>query len=140
MTAQRFTTATVTGGITMFVLGYVFWGVLFMDFFMANTGSATGVMKEVPVWWALGLGQLGWAALLTYVIGKGAAGVGPGMKVGAVVLLLAAVGVDFTMLGTANLMNLTATILDMVLFTVVGGIAGAVIGWMLARDSGTAAE
>lgn len=135
MNAQRFTVATVVGGIAMFVLGFVIWVVLFAGFFEAN--STTGWMKDPPAFWAVGIGQLGFAALLTLVIGKwaGTVGAGPGMKTGALVGLVAAIGVDFTMYGTADLTNLTATLVDIPLVAIQTGIAGAVIGWVLARGA-----
>ena len=61
--------ATLAGGVAIFFLGFLLYGVLLMDFFLANTGSATGVMKEVPTWWALVVGQVLTAALLVMIMG-----------------------------------------------------------------------
>ena len=67
---KNFLIATVVGAVTLFVVGGVFYGVL-ADFF------ANDVSKAVPIWWALGLGELLYAAVLTLVLGwKGVASVG----------------------------------------------------------------
>ncbi len=140
MNGQKFLVATVAGGIALFVLGFILWGLLFMSFFQAH--ATADVMKEVPTFWALILGQLSFAALLTVIIGKwaGTTGVVPGMKTAALVGLLMALGIDFTLFATAEMMDLTATLVDPLLVTVQSGGAGAVIGGLLGRGAdGTAA-
>jgi hypothetical protein len=47
-------------------------------------------------------------------------------------------GIDFTMFGVANLSNLTATLVDPVIFMIQLGVGGAVIGAVLGMG-GTAA-
>lgn len=69
MDGKRFIVGTATGGIVYFFLGFVFYAIIFEDFFMSNMGSATGVPKgEDMQYWPLVLGNMSWAALLTYVI------------------------------------------------------------------------
>ena len=65
--ADKFARAqiTVVGAITLYALGYLIWELAFADFFAANAGSATGVVKDPQVIWALALGTLSYAALLT---------------------------------------------------------------------------
>jgi len=50
--------STLAAFVTMFVLGYVFYEPLLGDFFAANAGTATGVIKENPVFWQIIVGQL----------------------------------------------------------------------------------
>jgi len=66
---KRFIIGTVVGGIALYILGYVIWELVFADFFAANDGSAIGVAKDPQVIWALALGSLCYAALLTLAIG-----------------------------------------------------------------------
>jgi uncharacterized membrane protein len=119
------------GGAVYFLLGFVFYGMLFMDFFAKNTGSATGVMKEPMDWWALILGNILWGCLLAVIFGKwaGIRTMQTGAMAGALLGFLAWGAMDFTMLGTTNIGNLTSTIVDIALGTVVSAIVGAVIGW-----------
>lgn len=137
MTAKRFALSTLAGGITLFVLGYTMYELVFADFFAANAGSATGVNREAFEFWALGLGQLVWGALLTVVLGNwaGVSAAGTGLKAGATVGLLFILGFDLTLYGVTNLSNLTATLVDPILSMVQFAGAGAVIGVVLGKTS-----
>ena len=135
MNIKRMTIGTIVGGIVLYILGVVIWQMLFADFFAANAGSATGVAKEMPVIWAIALGSLLYAKLITYVLetGSGTKSVMDGLKAGAVVGLLLWGTVDFIYYGYFNLNNLTGVIADTVLEGVRGGIVGAVIAGVLAK-------
>ena len=64
---KRVLIATVAGGLAFFLLGGLIYEVIPGGFYEANLGSATGVLREVPIWWALVVSQLGLAAVVTYV-------------------------------------------------------------------------
>ena len=141
MAAKQFTMATLAGGVAALVLGYLFYGLLLTDFYASNTGSATGVMKEVPIWWALILGQVLFAALLTMIMGwRGDSSAGAGLKTGALVGLVLGLSFNFTFYGTANVANLTATLVDPIVAVIQTGIMGAVIGAVLGMGSAPAVE
>ncbi len=135
MDIKRFIIGTVVGGIALFILGYVIWDMLFADFFAANAGSATGVVKDPQVIWALALGSLCYAALLTLAIGTraGSATIVEGLKIGAIVGGLMWFGVDLILYAVWNVSNLTAAIADSVLELIRAGISGAVIAAVLAK-------
>src|SRR3712207_8732781 len=44
----RILVATLAGGLTMFLLGWLIFGILLMDYFKANTIQYPGLMKETP--------------------------------------------------------------------------------------------
>ena len=138
MDIKRHIIGTVVGGITLYILGYVIWGMLFAEFFAANAGSATGVTKDPQVIWALGLGTLSYAALLTLAIGTRvrSATIVEGLKIGALVGFLMWFGADFIIYGVWNLSNLTATIVDPLLELIRAGISGAIIAGVLGKIAG----
>ena len=43
MNTKSFLIATIVGGVSFFILSSLFYGMLMVDFFAANAGSATGV-------------------------------------------------------------------------------------------------
>ena len=135
MEIKRFIIGTVVGGIALYILGYVIWELVFADFFAANDGSAIGVAKDPQVIWALALGSLCYAALLTLAIGTraGSATIVEGLKVGAIVGGLMWFGVDLILYAVWNVSNLTAAIADSVLELIRAGISGAVIAAVLAK-------
>ena len=137
MDAKRIVIGTLVGGITMYLVGYLIWEVVFSDFFAANAGSATGVDRENVLIWAVILGTFSLAALVTLAVGSraGSPTILDGFKVGATVGFLVWFGVDFIMYGVNNVSNLTATIVDPLLEIVRSGIAGAVIAAVLGRSA-----
>ena len=140
MVTKQFTMATLAGGVAAMVVGYVFYGMLLLDFYATNAGSATGVYKDVPIWWALILGQVLFAAFLTIIMGwRGDSSAGAGLKTGALVGLVLGLSVNFTFYGTSNIANLTATLVDPIISVIQMGITGAVIGAVLGMDSTVAA-
>ena len=44
--------AIVAGAAVLFVLGGLIYGALLAGFYEANQGSAIGINREVPIWWA----------------------------------------------------------------------------------------
>ncbi|MDX1393830.1 MAG: hypothetical protein R3195_05545 [Gemmatimonadota bacterium] len=136
---RNFLMATVAGTVVLMIVGYVLYGMLLMDFFTANTGTATNVVKDPPGWLWLILGQFITAALIALVLGwKGATDTGSGAKTAAFFGLVLSLGYGLTMLGTTNISNLTATLVDPFVAVIQFGAAGAVIGMMLGKDSSIA--
>jgi hypothetical protein len=133
MNTNKFLLGTLAGGVALFILGYLVWGMALMGFMESNAGSATGVMKTDMVWWSLILGNLFWGALLSYIFLKwaGISTFAGGASAGAVLGLLISGGIDFIMYGTSNLMNLTAVIVDIIANIVVMAIVGGVVGLVL---------
>jgi len=137
---KNFGVATVVGFLVLFFLGYALYGVALAGFFEANTGGATNVPREPMAIWAVAVGQLLFAALLTLALGwKGVAGTADGAKAGLLVGFLVALSYDLTLWGTTNLMNAAGMIGDVVVFAAVSAVAGAAIGAMLNRGGQAAA-
>ena len=133
MTIQRLLTGTVVGGIVLFFLGYLIFGIVFDDFFAANAGTATGVPKMPLNFVALGIAQLAWGAALTLILNWASVrSIGQGVTVGGLSGLLFVLGIDLTMYATSNTQNLTAALVDpilaAILFAVAGGAIAAVAG------------
>lgn len=127
--------AALAGGVASFLLGWLFYGILLAGFFANNAGTATGVMRDETSmgWIPLIVGNLvigllfamlfsRWAGITTF---KGGA-IG-----GAWVGFLMALGYDMVSLGTTNIMNPTAAMVDPIVSAVMSAITGGVVGWAL---------
>ncbi len=130
---KNFLMATIAGGVTLFVLGFLVYGVLLADFF------ANDAINPEPIMWAVTLGQLLSAAFLAIVLGwKGVASAKEGFGAGATIGAVMGLAFGLMMYGTMVGMHTMATLLgDTVVSAVVYGVAGAVIAMALNR--GTAA-
>lgn len=135
MDIRRLVTGTLVGGIVLYVLGYLIFDLAFGNFYAANAGSATGVARDPQLVWAVALGSLSYAALVTLAIGSrvGSSNIGAGVTIGAVVGFLLWFTVDFILYGVTNVANLTRTIVDPLLELLRGGIAGAAIAVVLGK-------
>lgn len=135
MDIKRFIIGILVGGITLYILGYIIFDVSFAGFYEANAGSATGVSKDPQVIWAVALGTLSYAAMVTLAIGTraGSVTIVEGAKVGAVVGFLLWFTVNLIFFGIMNISNLTLALVDALLELVRGGIGGAAIAAVLGK-------
>jgi len=137
MDAKKRMMATLAGFIVYFMLGFILYGVLLMDFFAAHSGTATGVMRldTDMQWWALIAGNVVQAYLLVYIFGNWAniTTFGGGLKAGAIIGFIMSLGISLNMYGTTNVSDLTSTLVDPFVMSVMLGITGGVIGWVLGR-------
>ena len=132
MNTNKFIVGGIIGGVAYFLLGWLVYGMLLMDFMTANAGTATGVMKAESdmVWWALIVGNLFSGLALSYVLNKaGASGAAAGASVGAVFGLLICAAFDFTYFGTTNLYTMKGMLVDIAVSTVMSAVVGGIIGW-----------
>jgi len=132
--------ATLAGFVTLFLLGWILYGMLLMDFYAANAGSATGVMRSDTemVWWALVLGNISQAYLLVYIFSKWTTitNFTEGLKAGIIIGLILGFAFNLSMYGTSNMMNLTAALVDPLVSAAMMGLTGGVIGMVIGK-SGT---
>ncbi len=135
MDIKRLIIGTVVGAITLYILGYVIFDLVFAEFYAANAGSAAGLVKDPQVIWAIALGTLSYAALITVAIGTraGSATIVEGLKIGAIVGFLMWFGADFIFYGIFNISNLTLTFVDSLLELIRAGITGAIIATVLGK-------
>jgi hypothetical protein len=130
--------ATVAGAVTIFLLGYLIWGILFLPYTKADEIQYAGLRKEPPDMLLLILKNIVQAFLLVYIF-EYLAGIRTflgGMKVGAIVMFLVTLSLNLSLLSIMNLhKGLTANILDVVGETaraaIGGGVIGAVLGYGL---------
>jgi len=138
MDIKRFIIGTVVGAITLLVLGYLIFDMAFGEFYAANGGSATGLVRDNQLMWPVALGSISYAALLTLAIGTrgGSVEILDGVKTAAVVGFLLWFTVNFIFYGNLNVSNLTLTIVDPLLELIRAGIGGAAIAAVFGKIDG----
>ena len=136
MNSKNFLMAGIAGGITYFFLGWLVYGILFVDLMKNNAGTATGVDRgDQMIFWAIVVGNLLSGFLLSYIFTRLANinTVSEGAKTGFWFGALMAGGIDFTMYGTTNLFILNGVFIDILVWAVLSAIAGAVVAWVAGR-------
>ena len=135
---KRVLIATVAGGLAFFLLGGLIYEVILGGFYEANLGSATGVLRELPIWWALVVSQLGLGAVVTYVfLHADVATASDGLRTGAIFGLLFGIAMAFDLYAVTNWSNVTVAFVETFVTAVRIALGGAVIGWTLGIGSGT---
>ena len=135
MNIKRLIIGCVIGTLALQLLGMLIFQNIFAEFFEANSGSAMGVDRDAPIVWALIVGNLFYAMLLTLALETRSASKSlvDGLKIGVVVGALLWGTADFVLYGLTNLSTLTGMVADTLLEGVRGGIAGGVIAAVLSK-------
>ncbi|GMR12624.1 MAG: hypothetical protein BMS9Abin29_0814 [Gemmatimonadota bacterium] len=132
MDVQRFLIATVVGGVTLFVVGFLVYGLA-----LANAYPETGIDREAPLWLWLILTEFAWAALLTVILSKwpGGSTAGGGFMAAALVGLLISIAFGLGFYAMTTLPTSVMSYIDPFVSAVVFGTGGAAIGWSLGRGA-----
>jgi hypothetical protein len=123
----------LAGGVAFFLLGWVIYGILLMDFSMANYNQCNARPMEDMVWWAMILSNLTSGLLLALIFSwSKTTGILTGAKVAGIVGLLFAISIDLSFYAmTTTFLKSSAILVDIVAYTVMSAIAGAVIAWVM---------
>lgn len=126
--------AALAGGIVMFLLGFLFYVVLFATHFQDNMVQYSGLMKDPPVYWSIFLFNFVWALLIAVVLDHWAklSGWAEGAKAGAIIMFLIGLATNLDFYAFLNMHKSFAPVLvHLIVITVMGGVSGAAIGLVL---------
>jgi len=126
---------TVFGGITYFLLGWLTWGILLMDFMSANMNQCAA-RTDTMIWWAMIVSALAGTLLLTLILNwVKAKGVINGLRYGALFGVLYASVVDLSSWSMTTMFNnFGVLIVDILVSTIVFAIVGMVIVLTWGKD------
>jgi uncharacterized membrane protein YagU involved in acid resistance len=139
MKTDKIVIAAVLGAAAAFLMGFLTHGMLLTDFFEANQGTATGVMRgdTEMLWGPMIIGHLAWGMLFAVIYGRLAniTTFADGAKTGALLGFLISLGYDMIMMGSTNILSKTGAAADIVLATIITAIMGGVVAWYLGRGA-----
>ena len=130
----RVLTATVAGTMTIFLVGYLIFGILLLPYTTADEIPYDGLRKVPPDFLLLFLKNGVQALLLVYIFEylTGIRTFMGGLKVGAITMFLITLSLNLSLLSIMNLNNgVMPNILDVVGETVRMAVGGGVIGPIL---------
>lgn len=136
--------AAVVGAIAAFLLGWLVWGMLLMDYFTSNTIQYEGLMlpeSEMKLW-AIFISNLAGSIMTAWVFSKmNLRTFGQGFQAGLIIYGLIAVSFDMMFYSMMNwFANTTVIAVDILVNAVFGGIIGGIIAMMLGRGTSSAAN
>lgn len=130
---------TLFGGITYFLMGWLVWGILLMDFYTANFNQCASRPEMEMIWWALIVSNLTTALFLTlFLKWSGAKGIVDGLKTGAIFGFLYSLSLDLGYYSMTTMFNnFTAIIVDVIVNTLVMAVIGLVIVLLWGKEKTT---
>jgi len=127
---------TLFGGISYFLLGWLVWGILLMDFFSGNMNQCANRPEDGMIWWAIILSNFVLALLLTLILSWARAkSINDGLKYGALFGLLYTSSFAFSSWSmTTMYTNPGAMLADILVSTIVLALVGMIIVLTWGRD------
>lgn len=123
----------LAGGVTFFLLGWLVYGVLLMDYTTANYNQCAMRPMQDMIWWAMILSNLAFGFLLSMIFSwSNTTGIMSGAKVAGIVGLLMSISIDLGFWAMSSMFsNFTAVFVDIVAYSVMSAIAGVAIAWVM---------
>jgi hypothetical protein len=138
MNTNKFFLGGIVGGIANFLLGWLVWGKLLMNFMKENSNQTTGVFRSENdmIWWAMIVGNLAIGFLISFILSKAKVRTitGGALTAGFAGLLIS-LGIDCMMYAQMDLFNTTGMMVDIAATTVVSAIVGAIVGGLNGRGA-----
>ena len=131
----------IAGGVAFFLLGWLIYGMLLMNFMADHTGTAVNLMRPEGdmLFLYLVIGNLAQGFLIAYILLKGNVNtMAGGIVTGAIVGLLSAVSIDCITYATSTTISKTAMAADVAAATVMTAIVGGIVGMVLGMGKKTA--
>lgn len=127
---------TVFGGIAYFLLGWLVYGILLMDYSTAHMNQCVNKPSGEMIWWAMIASNLISALFLTLILKwSGAKGILDGLKTGAIFGILFALSLDLGFWSMTNMFNnFGALVVDVLVTSVTMAVIGLVIVLLWGKD------
>jgi len=143
MNTNKFIVGGIIGGVANFLLGWLVWGMLLMNFMKEHTteiGKTVMRPDDQMVWGTLIAANLLMGFLFSFILNKaGTMSASSGASTGAVVGLLTSAAINCFNYSFMDMSDMTAMGVDVAASTVVSAIVGGIIGWYLGMGKKAAA-
>jgi hypothetical protein len=133
--------ATIAGGIAAFLLGWLVYGFLLMDYYTQNTIPYDGLFPSEPNLLAIFISCLCWALLFAIVFDRwaGIKDFKSGLWAGMLITFPIVLGYNVNYYGNMNLYSPTLLIVDTMVGVLFNGIVAGSVGYILGKTDKTVA-
>ena len=123
-------------GVVSFLLGWLIFGILLMDYYAANKVQYPGLLKDPMEIWPIAVADLVWGLLVSWIFSMAnIKTVAQGVTVGFLIGFLMVLGFDLFVYAELNLYSTRLLALDVIMNGVMGAASGAVLGWWYGRPA-----
>jgi hypothetical protein len=134
MNVKKLTIGGITAGVVFFLLGWLIYGILLMDYMKGNPGLVSGYNKPEPDMMWLVIGNLLAGFLIAYIFTRANVNtLANGLITGAVVGLLMTAFHSCMSYALTNLVSKKMMMADVLAAAVLCGLVGAVTGWVMGK-------
>lgn len=123
----------IAGGVALFLLGGLIYGMLLMDYMAANYDQSFMKPMDETIWWALILSNMAYGFLLAVVFSwSNITSIITGAKVAGIIGILLSLFMNLSFYSMSNLYpSLQVAGVDLIAFTVMSVITGVIIVWVM---------
>ena len=127
---------TIFGGIAYFLLGWLVYGILLMDFFSSLTNTCANRPDGEMIWWAIIVSNLLAALFLTLFLDRGkSSGIADGLRTGAIFGALFTATIDFSFWSMSTMYtSLVPILVEIIVSTALFAIIGMIIVLTWGKD------
>lgn len=133
MNSKKLIIGGITGGVVIFLAGWLIYGILLMDYMAHHSRMSSGAFRSETemIMWAMALGNLGLGFLLSFLLLKlNANGLKGGLIYGGLLGLFISFSMDLMLYAQLNIWGKGALVADVIGSTIMLAVAGAVIGFV----------
>jgi len=132
--------AAIAGSVIQFMLGWLIYGLLLANFMNSQTTHYDGLIKDMNTgsfMIIVYLAGLAMSFLLAFIFQRWAKfeSLLKGLTGGMILGFFIALSYDLNSFSMMNLISVNAMIVDVIAYTVIIGIVGAIIAWVLGYKS-----
>ena len=129
----------IAGAVTTFLLGWLLFGMLLMDFMKRHPGAAGNISRAEPEFLYLVIGNLAMGFLFAYLFIKAnISSMGSGLVAGGIIGALMSAGYNCIWYATSTAISKTGMAADVGASIVMFAISGAVVGMVMGMGKKTA--
>ena len=132
--------ATLAGAVVQFLLGWLIYGLILANFMSANSIHYEGLLKDMSTWRFMVLvflSGLAMAFLIAYIFQRWGKieTLMKGLSCGMIIGFFVALSFDLNSYAMMHLVTKWVMVVDVIASTIMMGINGAVIAWILGYKS-----
>ncbi len=126
---------SIIAAVLFFLLGWLIYGNLLDHYMRYHLGRAGHVTRPDPVMLYIALGNLLQGATLAYIfVRANVKSLADGLVTGGIVGFLVSASIDCIMYGTTFAFSKRAIVADVIAYTILCAVIGAVLGMVLSRN------